>query len=133
MIAVVDLMGKMKQTCVPDKTYDTLLNTLIDLEKAGLGIHCLSAVKQMAVMRKFTAKQGVDLLKTLETISPFDKLECAIVLYPALMMQDSFLMLLECFEDDIDKQNLLHRLGLQKLRNGTLKQVGKPIGSSTTV
>jgi len=127
MTSVVELMSNMKITCVPDKTFETLLNTLVDLDKAGLGIHCLTAIKQMSLMRKFTAKQGSDLLSTLEKISPFDKLECAIVLYPALMMDDSFLMILDCFDNDIDKQNILHRLGLQKLKNGTLKQVRKPI------
>jgi hypothetical protein len=46
----------------------------------------------MALQRRFDAKQAVSLLKTLEGISPFDKLEAAVALHPAMMAPSSFLM-----------------------------------------
>ncbi len=92
MAAVVELMRSMESRAVPTEAFESLLNTLVDLNAAGLGERCLQAVQQMALQRRFTSKQAVRLLDTLEMISPFDKLEAAVALFDAIMAEDSFLM-----------------------------------------
>lgn len=77
-----------------------------DPESAVLGL------RQLAMTRKFDAKQAFSIVQQIGEVSPFDQVEAAVVLYPALMNQESFHVVLGAFEDEGDKDNVCHRLGL---------------------
>jgi hypothetical protein len=77
-----------------------------DPESAVVGL------KQLAMTRKFDAKQAFSIVQQIGEVNPFDQVEAAVVLYPALMNHESFHVVLGAFEEDDDKDNVCHRLGL---------------------
>lgn len=112
MSSVTTLMGQMKARGVPDAEFVVLVNTLQELADEGLAEHCLAAVRQMALGRALDVKQAATLTNTLGLISPFDKVEAAVALYPCLLNPSSLPILLACFEDKGDADNVCHRLGV---------------------
>ena len=45
---------------------------------------------------------------------PFEKFEVACFLYDHLINKESYQMVINCFEDQIDRDNLIHRLGINE-------------------
>lgn len=45
---------------------------------------------------------------------PFEKFEVACFLYDHLVHKESYQMVINCFEDQIDRDNLIHRLGINE-------------------
>lgn len=121
MHAVQTLIVDMRTRAVPDAPFAGLVNTLHALAAEGEGERALSAVRQMALGRAFDARQAVTLLQATGAITPFDKLEAAVVLYHALLARQSFLLLLNEFEDPQDRANILHRLGKRVGADGELE------------
>lgn len=56
----------------------------------------------------------MDLLLKIGSIAPFDKFELACLLYERIINKDSFQLLVNTFEDPIERDNLIHRLKLDK-------------------
>lgn len=127
MFTIQTLMGDMASRGVPDEQFATLINTLSGLAEEGFGDHCLTVVRQMALGRAFDARQATLMIRTIGQVSPFEKLEAAVMLYPTLLSPESFLVVLDAFEDGGDRDNVLHRLGL-KVRNGRFEETPPPGG-----
>ncbi|KAA0160528.1 hypothetical protein FNF31_04237 [Cafeteria roenbergensis] len=72
----------------------------------------IAGLRQLAITRRFDAKQAFGIVSQIGRVSPFDQVEAAVLLYPALMNTESFHVVLAAFEDDDDKDNVCHRLGL---------------------
>jgi len=105
--AVKSLMEDMEKKGVSDAEFKNLCSTVSG--NASVGI---DTVQQFTVSRSFTARQAVDLLKIIETSCPFSKVDMAVLLYDRMIQQGSFEMLLNCFDNKEDKENVCHRLGL---------------------
>ena len=124
MASVLRLMSSMEARGVPDALFAELVNTLQALADEGHADRCLHAVKQMALSRAFTTKQAATLVATIGMISPFEKVEAAVALYPTLLSSEdaAFVLLLqECFEDEADRDNVAHRLGFKIGEVGSLE------------
>ncbi len=120
MRAVQELMKDMQARGVPDAEFVQLINTLQLLADDGESDSCLAAVRQFALGRAFNARQAAAMVQTMGALSPFDKLECAVALFPTLMSRESFQIVLGEFEDGGDRDNILHRLQLQQAIGGEL-------------
>lgn len=115
MGAVRALMAQMDSRGVPDGEFATLLATLNSLADDGgeLGdAAALDAVRQMALTRAFDARQAAQLVSAIGRISPFEQVEAAVLLYNSLLHKESFGLVLSCFPDPADRDNVAHRLGL---------------------
>jgi len=56
----------------------------------------------------------MDILFKIGNIAPFDKFELACLLYDRIINKESFQLLVNTFEDPIERDNLIHRLKLDK-------------------
>ena len=130
MGAVRALMGRMESRGVGSAAFAALLSCLRSLAEDGLTDHALSVVKQMAVGRKFDARQATELVNTLGALSPFEKMEAACALYPGALLHPASLptLLLDCFEDATDRENVCHRLGIVVSATGVISEA--PTASS---
>lgn len=124
MSSVRVLMGKMDAKGLTQESFRAMLATLKSLGEDGMTDHALGAVKQMAMGRKFDARQAAELINALGVISPFDKVEGCCSLYPdALLHKSSFpTLLIDCFEDPVDRENVTHRLGLVLRADGSIQE-----------
>lgn len=105
---------------VPDKKFKSILASLEeDGDKA------LSTLRQVAVSNRFDVKQGVAVVKAISKLSPFDMVESAIVMYESLINVDSFPLVLECFPDQADRDNICHRLQIKVDASGAVEFTGK--------
>ena len=64
--------------------------------------------------RLFLAKQGMELLIKIGTLAPFEKFDLACLLYERIINKDSFQLLVNTFPDEQERENLIHRLKLNK-------------------
>ena len=67
--------------------------------------------------RAFLAKQCMDLIACIAPLAPFEKFDLACLLYTRVLSKESFQLVVNSFEDEIERSNLLHRLGLDKGAN----------------
>jgi hypothetical protein len=130
MGSVRALMGRMESRGVSAKDFSALLAVLRSLAADGLTDHALSTVKQMALARKFDARQATELVNALGSLSPFEKMEGCCALYPGALLHPASLptLLLDCFEDPTDRENVCHRLGIVVSADGAI--VEAPTASS---
>jgi hypothetical protein len=114
MGAVRRLLGSMRARGVGAAEFAALVAALPALAADGLTEHALDALKQMALGRAFDARQAAALLSALGTVSPFDKIEAACALWPDALLHAEALpaVLADAFDDPLDRENVLHRLGL---------------------
>ena len=61
-----------------------------------------------------TLSAGMELLTKIGIISPFDKFDLACLLYEKIINHESFQLLVNTFDDPIDRTNLIHRLKLDR-------------------
>ena len=64
--------------------------------------------------RLFLAKQGMELLIRVGNVAPFEKFDLACLLYEKIINKDSFQLLVNTFADELERDNLIHRLKLDK-------------------
>ena len=130
MASVRRLMGRMESRGVGAPAFAALLDCLRSLAADGLTDHALTAVKQMALGRSFDARQATELVNTLGALSPFEKIEGACALYPGALLHPASLptLLLDCFEDAMDRENVCHRLGIVVSQEGAISEA--PTASS---
>lgn len=112
MLAVRRLMKDMSSRGVTDEELNTLLATLNSLTEEGNADQVLSMIRQLAVTRAFDIRQAVQLVQAVGAISPFDQVEAAVILYSSVMNKESFPLVLGCFDDAADRDNICHRLGI---------------------
>jgi hypothetical protein len=130
MAKVTALMSQMSKRGVSDELFAKLVNTLHTLSDEGQADKCLEAVKQMAIGRAFHMKQAATLVNAIGVISPFEKVEAAVTLYPTLLSTEdvAFVSLLhDCFEDTVDRDNIAHRLGFHLSESGSLEKTHKKV------
>ena len=122
MATVRKLMTEMECKGIDDAEFSTFVKTLKSLteEESDFGIQ---TIRQIAATRKFDARQALTLVNLIGDISPFDKLEAAIVLYEGVMNKESYLLVLNSFEDDGDRENICHRLGIAVTDTGEIVAV----------
>jgi hypothetical protein len=122
MASVRALMGRMESRGVSVKDFAALLRCLRALAADGLTDHALATVKQMAMARKFDARQATELVNALGALSPFEKIEGACALYPGALLHPASLptLLLDCFDDATDRENVCHRLGISVAADGSI-------------
>jgi len=63
--------------------------------------------------RMFLAKQGMELMQLVAPLAPFEKHDLAILLYNRILNKDSYQLIINVFPDKVDRDNLIHRLGLK--------------------
>ena len=125
MRAVQRLMSAMRARGVETSEFDALTAVLPALVADGSTEHALQSLKQMTLGRAFDARQAVTLLNVFGKVSPFEKVEAACALWPdALIHKESLGTVLdEAFDNDQDRDNGLHRLGLVVSAEGALMLV----------
>ena len=64
--------------------------------------------------RSLIAKQAMEIVQIIGSEDPFEKFEIACYLYDNLINKESYQLVINCFEDEVDRDNLIHRLGINK-------------------
>jgi len=107
LAAVRMLMTDMSRRGVDDAELVQVTSAIeLDPDRAIAGL------RQLALTRRFDAKQARSVVAQIGEVSPFDQVEAAVILYPALMNAESFHVVLGAFEEDDDRANVCLRLGL---------------------
>lgn len=122
MLAVQRLMAHMTARGVGASEFRDVVAALAALAEEGLTDHALSALRQLTLGRVFDSRQAALLLNALGAVSPFDRVEAACALYPSALLHPSAFpsLLHEAFDDEVDIENVLHRLGLKVASDGTV-------------
>ena len=107
LAAVRMLMTDMSRRGV-DEAELLQVTSAIDLDPD----RAIEGLRQLALTRRFDAKQARSVVAQIGEVSQFDQVEAAVILYPALMNAESFHVLLGAFEDDDDRANVCTRLRL---------------------
>lgn len=108
MRAVLALMRDMQQVGL---TEAEMAAVRAALEEDG--DEALDRLRTLAVSRRFDARQGAEILQDIGRLSPFDKVEAAVLLHGALLDGSSFKLLLEQFEDEDERDNVCTRLKIK--------------------
>jgi len=74
----------------------------------------LETIKQFTTGRSLIAKQAIEIIQLVENDAPFEKFELACYLYEQMINKDSYQMVINCFDDEVDRLNLIHRLGINR-------------------
>ena len=82
------------------------------------GDKALTAVKQVALTRQFDIKQATEVVNTIGELSPFEKVEAAVIMYNCLINKDSYNLILDCFPVAADRDNICHRLKVEVTPSG---------------
>jgi len=120
MSTVQELMRNMKAKGIPDVQFQQLLQVLKEDGDAAI-----AAIRQVAASHEFDIKQACRVVEAIGELSPFDKIEAAVLMYPTLMNKDSFTLVLNQFPDDADRDNICHRLGVTVDESGAIVEHGK--------
>jgi hypothetical protein len=107
---VFHLMDDMKKaTTVTKEEFSSICKELFD-ENNCLREDFLSILKKFAVSRSFIAKQAIDIMNLVSPHAPFERVECALFFYTNIINKDSFQLVLNTFEDESERENLLLRI-----------------------
>lgn len=120
MGTVLHLMDDMKAVGVSEAEFASLLQALADDPD-----RLLEDVRSVSLTKAFDAKQASTLVARVGELSPFDQLEAAVLLYDALINKHSFNLVLDVLEEDADRDNVCHRLGIIRNPDGTFKHLPK--------
>lgn len=114
MATVQKLMVDIKQRAISKPEFGALLDNIFD-QNQDLKENWMQIIEQFTSSgRLFLAKQGMELLLRIGKIAPFDKFELACFLYDRIINKDSYQLLINTFEDAQERDNLIHRLKLNK-------------------
>ena len=118
MNMVLHLMENMQTVGVSAEEFDGLLDQL----KADPD-SLLSDIRSVSLTKAFDAKQASRLVAAIGSISPFDQVEAAVMLYDSLINKDSFNLVLAVFPEPADRDNVCHRLGVIRNSDGSFKHL----------
>jgi hypothetical protein len=111
MSTVQKLMVDMNQYAISKVEFAALQGALFDEE--NLREDWKTTILQFTTGgRRFLAKQGMELLIRVGNVAPFEKFDLACVLYENIINKDSFQLLVNTFPDELERENLIHRLKL---------------------
>ena len=84
------------------------------LRDACLRDDWLHVIDQFSTGRLFLAKQGMELMLIIGPHQPFEKYDLALLLYDRILNLESFQLIINTFEDEAERQNLIMRLAQDK-------------------
>lgn len=114
MSTVQKLMVDINQRAISKPEFAALQSTLFD-ENNTLRDDWMTVINQFTTGgRLFLAKQGMELLIRIGNVAPFEKFDLACLLYERIINKDSFQLLVNTFPDEQERDNLIHRLKLNK-------------------
>jgi hypothetical protein len=105
-------MADMERSVVSASDFILLKKLLVS--KGILEENWLETIKQFTTGRSLIAKQAIEIIQLIENDAPFEKFELACYLYEQMINKDSYQMVINCFDDEADRLNLIHRLGINK-------------------
>mmetsp|Transcript_13453 Transcript_13453/g.22524 ORF Transcript_13453/g.22524 Transcript_13453/m.22524 type:complete len:365 (-) Transcript_13453:529-1623(-) len=116
MSMVQKLMVDINQRAISKQEFQALQNTIFDEnQQLREGCDWLQTIDQFTTGgRLFLAKQGMELLIKIGDLAPFEKFDLACLLYERIINKNSFQLLVNTFQDEQDRDNLIHRLKLNK-------------------
>ena len=112
MIVVRGLMAKMEKHGTSKEEFAEFINILATLHEQEESQDTVQKVLQFCQVHSLTINQAKSIMKRAYVPDPFDRIELASAIKPALINQDSFQMVLHTFENYNDRLNLCHRLKL---------------------
>ncbi|KAJ1419587.1 hypothetical protein B484DRAFT_135405 [Ochromonadaceae sp. CCMP2298] len=114
MGTVQKLMLDINARAISKPEFQALQSTIFD-ENQQLREDWLQTIDQFTTGgRLFLAKQGMELLIKIGVLAPFEKFDLACLLYERIINKDSFQLLVNTFQDEQERDNLIHRLKLDK-------------------
>lgn len=120
MQTIQHLMSDINQRAISKPEFAILLQSLLDDEN-NLKENWMLIIDQFTASgRLFLAKQGMELLSLIGPKAPFEKMDLACLLYDRMINKNSVQLLINTFEDPQEKENLIIRLKLDKIRNSFL-------------
>lgn len=116
MDMVQKLMVDINQRAISKLEFSILLDSIFeDGNETQLKEDWMTIIDQFtSTGRHFLAKQGMELLFKVGPVAPFEKFDLACLLYERIINKNSFQLLINTFEDEHDRENLVHRLQLNK-------------------
>lgn len=116
MSMVRRLMEDMNHRAISKQEFQALLGTLF-INESTLEENWLHTIDQFSSGgRLFLAKQGMELLIKIGALAPFEKFDLACLLYERIINKDSFQLLINTFQDELERDNLIHRLKLKDVK-----------------
>jgi len=112
MIVVRGLMAKMEKHGTSKEEFAEFIKILATLSEQEESQDTVQKVSQFCQVHSLTINQAKSIMKRAYVPDPFDRIELASAIKPALINQDSFQMVLHTFENYNDRLNLCHRLKL---------------------
>lgn len=114
MSTVQKLMVDINSRAISKQEFAILLNSILD-ENDQLKEEWSTIIDQFTSSgRLFLAKQGMELLVRIGSQAPFEKFELACLIYERMINKNSIQLLINTFEDPQERENLIHRLKLNK-------------------
>ena len=124
------LMADMEKSALSEIDFQTLLSFI--LPDGKLNEKWMGTIEQVCMGRLFVAKQCIELLQIIGDSAPFEKNELAAFLYENCINKDSFQLVINSFSDSKEeRENLIHRLSLNKNSHRFLSDVAQCSGSPT--
>lgn len=107
------LMVDMKHAAVHKEDFNAFSTMLQQQLRTGVDASSImETISQFTEGRTLLAKQAVELLAVVGADHPFERVELCCALYEKILTKDSFQLLLNQFRDTMDRENIIHRLGL---------------------
>lgn len=120
MSIVRNLMATMENKAITKEEFHGLLGSVFHPD-GNLQETWMETVNQFTSGgRQFLAKQGMELLLRVGDQAQFDKVELACLIYERMVNKSSFQLIINTFEDPVERDNLIHRI----------KSMGKQAGSA---
>lgn len=127
MATVRKLMETMDKSAISKEEYRSLLGNVFDFD-GKLRDNWMETINQFTSGgRQFLAKQGMELIMRVGDQAPFEKVELACLIYERMANKSSFQLIINTFEDPVERDNLIHRV-----KNMT-KQSGRPLVSNCSI
>jgi len=114
MSTVLTLMTLMDKEAITKEQFQSLLLLIYDKDNDILIDTWMHSIETCSITRSFLAKQAMELMILISPHAPFEKFDLACLLYNRILNKDSFQLVINTFDNIIDRENLIHRLNLNK-------------------
>jgi len=114
MSTVLNLMTLMDKEAITKEQFQSLLLLIYDKDNDILQDTWMHSIETCSITRSFLAKQAMELMILISPHAPFEKFDLACLLYNRILNKDSFQLVINTFDDIIDRENLIHRLNLNR-------------------
>lgn len=108
------LMVDMDNSAVSKEEFQLIINHIYDSSTNSLSSDWFQTLDQFSTGRKLLAKQCMDLIQLVGPLAPFEKMDLACLLHTRILTPGSFQLIVNTFDDKAERQNLIHRLGLNR-------------------